>query len=54
MGLRLTYLVSTTAESRQTAMRYELLQVIDVKDFDNDERESSNKTYKEKYVLFFN
>lgn len=39
VGLRLANLVSTTSASRQTAMRYGLLERIKVDDFDNDEGE---------------
>lgn len=40
VGLRLTALVSTTAESRETAMRYGLLEhITSTEDYDNDERE---------------
>lgn len=38
VGLRLSHLVSTTAASREAAMRYGLLEVVDVNDFENDER----------------
>lgn len=44
VGLRLTNLVSTTSGSRQTAMRYGLLERIKVDDFDNDEGEDENMT----------
>ena len=47
MGMRLTYLVSTTAESRQAAMSYDLLQVVDVNDFDNNERKEKEEEEKE-------
>lgn len=39
VGLRLTNLVSTTSISRQTAMRYGLLERIKISDIDNDEGE---------------
>lgn len=39
VGLRLTNLVSTTSGSRQTAMRYGLLERVKVNDFDDDEGE---------------
>lgn len=42
--MRLTYLVSTTAESRQAAMSYDLLRVVDVNDFDNNERERRRRS----------
>lgn len=38
VGLRLTHLVSTKDAPRQTAMRYGLLERINVNDFDSDER----------------
>lgn len=39
VGLRLTCLVSSTSAARETAVRYSLLQLINVNDFDKDERE---------------
>lgn len=52
VGLRLTHIVSTTAVSRQTAMRYGLLERINVNDFDSDERKSKqNKPKSALYLL---
>lgn len=42
VGLRLTNLVSTASISRQTAMRYGLLERIKVDDFDKDEGEDEH------------
>lgn len=42
VGLRLTNLVSTTTGSRQTAMRYGLLEHVKVSDIDDDEGKYGN------------
>lgn len=51
VGLRLANLVSTTSGSRQTAMRYGLLERIKVSDFDNDEGEDENKLDAEQHQI---